>query len=102
VLVPSLYEGFGLPVIEAMACGAPVVCANASSLPEVADDAALLVPVNDADAFAAAIHLVLTQPALAAALRERGLSQARRFSWENCARQTIEVYRAAYASASAG
>jgi glycosyltransferase involved in cell wall biosynthesis len=93
VLLPSLYEGFGFPVLEAMACAAPVVCSNASSLPEVAGDAALLVPPTDAQALADAVALILTQPALAAALRQRGLQQAARFRWETCAAQTVAVYR---------
>lgn len=93
VLVPSLYEGFGFPVLEAMACGAPVVASHASSLPEVAGGAALLVPPTDADALAAAVRLLLTQPALAETLRRRGLRQAAGFRWETCAAQTVELYR---------
>ena len=96
VLLPSLYEGFGFPVLEAMACAAPVVCSNASSLPEVAGGAALLVSPTDAQALADAVALVLAQPALAAELRRRGLQQAARFRWDTCAAETVEVYRWAY------
>lgn len=95
VLMPSLYEGFGLPMLEAMACGAPVVASTASSLPEVGGDAALYVSPHDDEALAAAIHLVLTQPALADALAARGLARAASFTWAHCAAQTVEVYRAA-------
>lgn len=93
VLLPSLYEGFGFPVLEAMACAAPVVCSNVSSLPEVAGSAALLVPPADAHALADAVALVLAQPALAAELRARGLRQAARFRWDKCAAETVAVYR---------
>jgi glycosyltransferase involved in cell wall biosynthesis len=93
VLLPSLYEGFGFPVLEAMACAAPVVCSNASSLPEVAGAAALLVPPTDAQSLADAAALLLTQPALAAELRQRGVGQAARFRWETCAAETVAVYR---------
>lgn len=93
VVLPSLYEGFGFPVLEAMACAAPVVCSNVSSLPEVTGDAALLVPPTDVDALVAALRLVLSQPALAAALRCRGPLQAARFRWERCAAETLAVYR---------
>lgn len=92
VLAPSLYEGFGFPVLEALACAAPVVCSNASSLPEVAGDAALLVPPQDDEALAAAIHLLLDQPQLAAAMAEAGRRQAARFRWDACARETAAVY----------
>ena len=95
VLLPSLYEGFGFPVLEAMACGAPVVCSNTSSLPEVAGDAALLAPPTDATALADAVALVLSQPALADVLRRKGLVQAARFRWERCAAETTAVYAAA-------
>jgi alpha-1,3-rhamnosyl/mannosyltransferase len=92
---PSLYEGFGLPVLEAMACGAPVICSNNSSLPEVAGDAALQVDPLDVDALAAAIGRVLGDEALREEMRQRGLRQAARFSWVQTAQQTLEIYRAA-------
>ena len=88
---PSLYEGFGLPVLEAMACGTPVVCSNASSLPEVAGDAALLFDPLDVEGMAAAMGRVLGDERLRAELIERGLQRARGFSWEKCARETLAV-----------
>ena len=88
---PSLYEGFGLPVLEAMACGTPVVCSNASSLPEVAGDAALLFDPLDVEGMAAAMERILSDKRLRAELIERGLKRARGFSWEKCARQTLAV-----------
>lgn len=89
---PSLYEGFGLPPLEAMACGVPVICSNASSLPEVTGDAALLVDPLDVEALAEAMDRVLTDEALRAGMRERGLRQAAKFSWEDAARRTSQVY----------
>jgi glycosyltransferase involved in cell wall biosynthesis len=90
---PSRYEGFGLPVLEAMACGCPVICSNAASLPEVAGDAALLRDPEDVEGFAEDIERVLTDGALRQGLRERGLAQAAKFPWERTARETIAVYR---------
>jgi glycosyltransferase involved in cell wall biosynthesis len=95
---PSLYEGFGLPVLEAMACGAPVVTSNTSSLPEVAGDAAILVDPLNVEQIAEAMWLVLSQPALAAALREKGLARAAQFTWERTARETVAVYSRALES----
>jgi glycosyltransferase involved in cell wall biosynthesis len=88
---PSLYEGFGLPVLEAMACGTPVVCSNVSSLPEVAGDAAILVDPLDVKELAAAMECVLGDEELQAGLIERGFEQVRKFSWERCARETLNV-----------
>ena len=90
---PSRYEGFGLQVLEAMACGVPVVCSNAASLPEVAGDAAILQNPDDEKGFAQAIARVLTDDALAADLSSRGLRQAAQFTWERAARATLDVYR---------
>ncbi|MDX2194676.1 MAG: glycosyltransferase family 1 protein [Gemmatimonadales bacterium] len=91
---PSLYEGFGLPPLEAMACGTPVVCSDRASLPEVVGDAALLVPALDADAMADALHAVLTDAARRAALVRRGHARVRHWSWAAvaaCYRRTYEV-----------
>ncbi len=88
---PSLYEGFGIPVLEAGACGVPVITSNTSSLPEVAGDAALLVDPHDVDAIADAMVRLVTDEALRADLARRGLENVERFSWEKCARETLAV-----------
>lgn len=89
---PSAHEGFGLPPLEAMACGAPVACANASSLPEVVGDAAQLFDPYAAADIARALSNVLGNENLRATLRERGAERARQFSWERVARETMRVY----------
>jgi glycosyltransferase involved in cell wall biosynthesis len=88
---PSLYEGFGMPVLEAMACGAPVLTANSTSLPEVAGDAALLVDPHDTHAIAAGLRRLVQDAPLRAELRARGLARAAGFTWERCARETLAV-----------
>jgi glycosyltransferase involved in cell wall biosynthesis len=95
---PSLYEGFGLPVLEAMARGVPVTCSNASSLPEVAGEAALLFDPRDEPAIAGALRQLLDDRALREDLRLRGLARVAEFTWERTARLTLESYRRALAS----
>lgn len=92
---PSLYEGFGLPALEALACGTPVVASNVSALPEVVGDAALQVDPLDTEALAGAMESVLRDDGLRVDLRERGLRRAREFSWERTARETLAVYEQA-------
>ena len=91
-VLPSLYEGFGMPVLESMACGTAVVCSNTSSLPEVAGDAALLFPPGDVDALAEALQRVITDETLRGELSRRGLARVARFSWADTARRTLAVY----------
>ncbi len=90
---PSVYEGFGLPPLEAMACGTPVITSNASSLPEVVGNAGILLSPDDAPAWANALERVLSDAGLRADLRARGLARARQFTWEATARQTLAVYQ---------
>jgi glycosyltransferase involved in cell wall biosynthesis len=91
LVFPSLYEGFGIPVLEAGACGVPVITSNTSSLPEVAGDAALLVDPHDVDAIADAMARIATDAELRAELNRRGQENVKRFSWEKCARETLAV-----------
>ncbi len=89
---PSLYEGFGLPPLEAMACGTPVLCSDRASLPEVVGDAAWLVDPTDIEAIREGLRRLLRDEPLRQALRERGLEQATRFSWERAATETLQLY----------
>jgi glycosyltransferase involved in cell wall biosynthesis len=95
---PSLYEGFGLPLLEAMACGAPVVAANTSSIPEVAGDAALFFEAKDAQGMAETIAYVLSHEDVKADLVQKGLKRNALFSWAKCAGETLSVYKHVMAS----
>lgn len=92
---PSLAEGFGLPPLEAMACGTPVITSPLTSLPEVCGDAALYVDPLDVERIHAGMERVLTEPEFAADMRKQGLTQARKFTWRQCAKDTLLAYRAA-------
>ena len=95
LVYPSLFEGFGFPLVEAMSCGCPIVCSNVTSLPELAGDAAVLVNPYDVEGLADAMWRMLSDRDLRADLVARGLARAGHFSWEQAARQTIQVYRQA-------
>ena len=97
LVFPSHYEGFGMPILEAMACGTPVVAARTSAIPEVTGDAALLFDPLDKAALSERLATVLDEPEQAATMRERGLSQALGFSWQRAALEMLEVYRKALA-----
>lgn len=92
LVLPSLYEGFGLPLLEAMACGTPVIASRAASIPEVVGDAGMLVDPYDVEALAETLYQVAVDSDLKADLRRRGLERVRLFSWEKCARETLSVY----------
>jgi len=89
---PSRYEGFGLPLLEAMACGTPVIASDNSSIPEVVGDAGLLVTAEDDAGMADAIHRVLTDAGLHSALVQKGLAHAGAFTWRRCAQETLAAY----------
>ena len=90
---PSLYEGFGFPVLEALACGVPVLCSNTSSLPEVAGEAAVLVDPLEVDDIARGLHEITTNANLRRTLIERGNQQAQQFTWQACADVVLSVFK---------
>ncbi|MBX3011067.1 MAG: glycosyltransferase family 4 protein [Caldilineaceae bacterium] len=92
-LYPSLFEGFGLPVLEAMACGVPVICSDTGSLVEVAGESALIFPAQDEGALVHCLHQFTGDATLRADLRRAGLTRAQQFSWQRTAQQTVELYR---------
>lgn len=102
LVFPSFYEGFGLPVLEAMACGCPVVASNVSSLPEVCGDAALLADPRDTEGLADAMKRIDDEGSLRQGLIKKGLERIKMFSWEKMAERTLSVYKEAYASAKKG
>jgi glycosyltransferase involved in cell wall biosynthesis len=93
LVFPSLYEGFGLPPLEALACGTPVIASNRGSLPEIVGDGGLLLEPDDVEGLAAAMQKLLNDDTLREDLREKGLAHAAKFSWEKTARETLAVYR---------
>ena len=91
-VLPSFYEGFGLPPLEAMTCGTPVIVSNTSALPEVVGDAALMVDPHDIDGLTVAMWRTLTEPELREDLIQKGFKRAQKFSWQTAAQKTLEVY----------
>ena len=97
VAMPSLYEGFGLPLLEAMACGVPLVASNVSCFPEVVGNAAVMLDPTDEESWAATMNGLLDDPAQRESLRQNGMARAKEFTWERTASQTLAVYRKAAA-----
>lgn len=93
LIFPSIYEGFGLPPLEAMACGVPVIASNNSSIPEVVGDTGILLNSSDTQGFANAIKNLIEDPALRATLSQKALARSKNFTWEKCALSTLEVYK---------
>lgn len=93
LIYPSIYEGFGLPPLEAMACGVPVIASDVSSLPEVVGDTGLLINPHDADAVAQAIKLLVMDQAVRGTLAAKALARSKEFTWERCVNQTVGAYQ---------
>ena len=93
LVYPSLYEGFGIPLLEAMSCGCPVACSNTSSLPEIAQDAAVFFDPTDAGSIRDAIESIVFSPTRSAELAARGLRRSLDFSWGRSAAATLDAYR---------
>ncbi|MBN2300915.1 MAG: glycosyltransferase, partial [Lentisphaerae bacterium] len=93
----SKYEGFGLQILEAMACGTPVVCSNTGSLPEVTGEAAIMLDPNDSSGFAREIARVLGDSSVSNRMSQAGIKQAAQFTWERAARETISAYETVHA-----
>lgn len=100
LVFPSRYEGFGLPVLEAMASGTPVICSNTSSLPEVAGDAAMIISPDDEEKFAETMLCLLNEAYLQRTYRAKGLLRAEEFSWDKTARQTLDAFEALFTEGS--
>jgi glycosyltransferase involved in cell wall biosynthesis len=95
LVYPSFHEGFGLPILEAMACGCPVITSDRSSLPEIAGGAAVIVDPEDVEGLALAMEQLLEDRTLSHEMRTKGLRRATEFSWERCAQQALSAYREA-------
>jgi glycosyltransferase involved in cell wall biosynthesis len=90
---PSLYEGFGIPLLDAMACGAPVITGTGSALPEVAGDAALYVNPQDPEQLGAELERLVSDPGLQEQLRNKGFERVKHFTWDRAAQETLDLYR---------